>query len=163
MIVTPDRSLFQSLYEQHQRMVLTLCRGFMKGDLELANDLAQDVFVNVWNALPSFRGQASYKTWIYRITINTCLLQLRKDNKRPVVSLNEAVHDREDEATHEPERQLYRAIGQLEEVERLMMMLVLEDLPYPEIAAMMGISENNLRVKIHRARTKLKTFLQHGK
>jgi len=158
----PDSLLFQSLYERHQRMVLTLCRGYMKGDLELANDLAQDVFVNVWNALSSFRGQASHKTWIYRITVNTCLLQLRREKRRSEVSLNESVHDREEERPSQPEQKLYQAIGQLEEVDRIIIMLVLDDLSYPEIAEMVGITENNLRVKIHRARTKLKTFMQYG-
>lgn len=162
MTARPDPSLFQSLYEQHQRMVLTLCRGYVRGDLELARDLAQDVFVNVWKALPSFRGQASYKTWIYRITVNTCLLQLRKEKKRTEESLNEAIHDRGEEPSSEAEQKLYEAIGELEEVDRLVIMLVLEEVPYADIADMMGISENNLRVKIHRARTKLKTLLQHG-
>ena len=163
MIEPPDSSLFQTLYVQHQRMVLTLCRGFMKGDLELANDLTQDVFINVWNALPSFRGQSSYKTWIYRITVNTCLLQLRREKKRSEVSLNEAVHDRADEPTSDAEQKLYQAIGELEEVDRLVIMLVLEEVSYPDIAEMLGISENNLRVKVHRARIKLKERLQNGK
>jgi len=162
MTGSPDQSLFQTLYEQHQRMVMTLCRGFMKGDRELAHDLTHDVFINVWNALPSFRGQASYKTWIYRITVNTCLLQLRKEKKRTEESLNEAIHDRGEEPSSEAEQKLYEAIGELEEVDRLVIMLVLEEVPYTDIAEMMGISENNLRVKIHRARTKLKTRLQHG-
>ncbi len=158
----PDPSLFQTLYEQHQRMVMTLCRGFMKGNRELAHDLTHDVFINVWNALPAFRGQASYKTWIYRITVNTCLLQLRKEKKRTEESLNEAIHDRGEELPSEAEQKLYEAIGELEDVDRLVIMLVLEEVPYADIAEMMGISENNLRVKIHRARTKLKTRLQHG-
>lgn len=162
MTEQPDQLLFQTLYKQHQRMVLTLCRGFMKGNLDLANDLLQDVFINVWSALPSFRGQASYKTWIYRITINTCLLQLRREKRRSEVLLNEMIHDREEEFPSDQEQKLYEAIGALEEVDRLVIMLVLEEVPYPDIAEMLGISENNLRVKIHRARTKLKSRLQNG-
>jgi RNA polymerase sigma-70 factor (ECF subfamily) len=90
------------------------------------------------------------------------LLQLRRNRRRPEVSLSEHAHDRGEEPAPEPEQKLYRAIGQLEEVDRMIIMLVLEDVSYPEIAEMMGISENNLRVKIHRARTKLKTLMQHG-
>lgn len=78
---------FENLHSQYFSMVLHLCRGFMKGDRDLAHDLAQDVFINVWNALPGYRAEASYKTWIYRITVNTCLLQIRKDKNKIKVPL----------------------------------------------------------------------------
>jgi RNA polymerase sigma factor (sigma-70 family) len=155
-------STFQSLHREHYPMVLTLCRGFMKGDSELAADLAQDVFINVWNALPGYRADASYKTWIYRITVNTCLLQIRKDKKKINVPLEAATHVAEsDTGSKQQENQqlLYRAMGKLDEVERLMIMMVLEEVPYEEIASIIGITENNLRVKIHRIKTKLKIYI----
>lgn len=155
-------SVFQTLHREHYPMVLTLCRGFMKGDSALAADLAQDAFINVWNALPGYRAEASYKTWIYRITINTCLLQIRKDKKKINVPLEVADNATESDAGNkqlESEQLLYRAIGKLAEVERLMIMMVLEEVPYEEIASIMGITENNLRVKIHRIKARLKTFI----
>lgn len=156
-------STFQSLHREHYSMVLTLCRGFMKGDSEVADDLAQDVFINVWNALPGYRAEASYKTWIYRITVNTCLLQIRKDKKKVNVPLEIAVHASESDTGSkqlETEQILYRAIGKLDEVDRLMIMMVLDEVEYEEIANIMGITENNLRVKIHRIKTKLKTLIE---
>lgn len=158
-----DQSAFQLLYREHYGMVLTLCRGFMKGDAELADDLAQDVFINVWNALPSYRAEASYKTWIYRITVNTCLLQIRKDKKKTKVPIEAATNTAEPDSEDnqlESEQLLYRAIGKLDKVERLMMMMVLEEMPYEEIAGIMGITENNLRVKIHRIKTKIKSIIE---
>lgn len=154
---------FESLHNQYFSMVLHLCRGFMKGDRELAHDLAQDVFINVWNALPGYRAEASYKTWIYRITVNTCLLQIRKDKNKIKVPLETATHIIETDIatdTQENENILYRAIGQLDEVDRLMIMMVLDEIEYEEIARIMGITENNLRVKIHRIKTKLKTLIE---
>ncbi len=159
------RSSFESLHISYQPMVRQMCMGFMKGDREMADDLAQEVFINVWNALPSFRGESSHKTWIYRITVNTCLQQIRKGKKElkvPIEHATNAVHDASD---HEEERAaaLMKAIGQLEEVDRLIIMMVLDELEYEEIARVMGISENNLRVKIHRIKGRIKTLLQHGK
>ncbi|MCW5910746.1 MAG: sigma-70 family RNA polymerase sigma factor [Cyclobacteriaceae bacterium] len=153
---------FEKIHRQYYSMVLNLCRGFMKGDMDLAHDLAQEVFINVWNALPGYRAEASYKTWIYRITVNTCLLQIRKDKNKIKVSLETAAHATEtDAAAQENEKVLYRAIGQLDEVDRLMMMMVLDEVTYEEIARIMGVTENNLRVKIHRIKTKLKTFIEY--
>lgn len=92
---------FENLHNQYFSMVLHLCRGFMKGDNELAYDPAQDVFINVWNALSGYRAEASYKTRIYRITVNTCLLQIRKDKNKIKVPLETATHIIEtDTATH---------------------------------------------------------------
>lgn len=154
---------FENLHSQYFSMVLHLCRGFMKGDRDLAHDLAQDVFINVWNALPGYRAEASYKTWIYRITVNTCLLQIRKDKNKIKVPLETVAHPIEtDTAAHAQENEniLYRAIGQLDEVDRLMIMMVLDEIEYEEIARIMGITENNLRVKIHRIKTKLKILIE---
>lgn len=154
---------FQNLHAQYFSMVLNLCRGFMKGDRDQAHDLAQDVFINIWNALPGYRAEASYKTWIYRITVNTCLLQIRKDKNKIKVPLETVTVEAEtDSATiaQENESILYRAIGQLEEVDRLMIMMVLDEIEYEEIARIMGVTENNLRVKIHRIKTKLKSLIE---
>lgn len=153
--------VFESLHGSYHAMVLQMCRGFMKGDRDLAADLAQDVFINVWNALPGFRSESSHKTWIYRITVNTCLQYIRKSKGKNKVPLEKAdtVTDNGDNNEERAEG-LMRAIGQLENVDRLIIMMVLDELEYEEIARVMGISENNLRVKIHRIKLRLKTLLQ---
>lgn len=156
-------SIFQTLHREYHSMVCTLCRGFVKGDLDLAADLTQDVFINVWNALPGYRAEASYKTWIYRITVNTCLLQIRKDKKRISVPLETAVLSSKadiQEKQNETDHILYRAIGKLEEIERLIIMMVLEEVKYEEIASILGITENHLRVKIHRIKSRLKKLIE---
>jgi len=65
--------LFETIYHQHEPMVLQMCLGFVKGDNDIANDLLQEVFISVWKNLEKFKGASTYKTWIYRITVNTCL------------------------------------------------------------------------------------------
>ena len=152
---------FDSLYQQYRPMVLQMCRGYMKGDDELAEDLTQEVFINVWNALHKFKGNSSYKTWIYRITVNSCLNYIR--NKKE--SVNIPLDSVDLEKTDDTELQktvftnLYSAIGRLPEIERLIIMMVLDENNYDEIAEVMGISAGNVRVKIHRIKKNLKKYL----
>ncbi|WP_375435958.1 RNA polymerase sigma factor [uncultured Hymenobacter sp.] len=156
---------FIALHAQYYAMVRQLCRGFMKGDAELAQDLAQEVFLNIWEALPTFKGAASPKTWIYRITTNTCLLYLRTSKRQRALPLTTAPYPVSPDAP-EPDAddhaRLYYAIGQLAEVDRVLIMLVLEELAYEEIAHITGISSTHLRVKIHRIKKRMKHLLTHA-
>jgi RNA polymerase sigma-70 factor (ECF subfamily) len=134
----------------------------MKGDKDLAKDLCQEVFINIWNALSSFKGEALHKTWIYRITVNTCLLYLRDNKKKQTASLNEVPYGEEHVTSDNDQNKydnLYRVIGELPQVERLIMMLLLEELDYSEIAQITGLSAIHLRVKIHRIKKKMKGLL----
>lgn len=154
--------LFESLHQQYFAMVKQLCLGYVKGDSFAAEDLTQEVFIRVWNALDSFRKEASYKTWIYRITVNTCLLHIRDNTKRKsTLELDEAYHLAQHAGTREKHySDLYQAIGTLPQLDRLILMLVLEELSYTEIANITGINEIHLRVKIHRIKKKMRQLIQ---
>ena len=92
------------------------------------------------------------------------MLQIRKDKKKVNVfpdAVTQAIESDTEVKQIETEQILYRAIGKLDEVDRLMMMMVLEEVAYEEIAGIMGTTENNLRVKIHRIKTKLKTLIEN--
>ena len=157
-------ALFKSLHQQYFAMVKQICLGYMKGDGYAAQDITQEVFINVWNALDRFRSEATYKTWIYRITVNTCLLYLRGLNKaRAIYELTE-VHDESTLSAETNEendyKALYKAIGELPHLDRLIMMLLLEELSYEEISAITGVSGVHLRVKIHRIKKKMRQSIQ---
>ena len=161
-----DRSIFESLFQQYHPMVLQMCKGFTDRDIDLANDLSQEVFIHIWHAIEKFEGRSSYKTWIYRITVNTCLQYQRKRKKQYDLSITDYENLLETtETTNEIDQnqQLYAAIQGLERVDRLITMMLLEELDYSEIASIMGISESNLRVKIHRIKKKLRKILSHEK
>jgi RNA polymerase sigma factor (sigma-70 family) len=159
-----SKSIFETLYNEHRTMVHQMCMGFMKGDRDMANDLSQEIFINIWNALASFKNESSYKTWIYRITVNTCLQQIRKEKNKKRVSIADEFDIAEKVTnTEEDNLRLYKAVGQLPEVDRLIIMMVLEEVNYDEIAHVIGISETNLRVKIHRIKKRLKELLEYGK
>ena len=159
-----NKDLFETLHHDYHPMVLQLCLGFMKGDRELAKDLSQDVFINTWGALPKFNHASSHKTWIYRITVNTCLKYIRNKKQQNQLSIEDAHSHLAGESSQPPDtshQTLYQAIGQLGEVDRLIMMMLLDELDYGEIAMIIGISEGNLRVKIHRIKKQLKKILEH--
>lgn len=145
-------------------MVLQMCRGYMKGHEELAKDLAQEVFINVWNALPGFKGNSTYKTWIYRITVNSCLNYLRNKKEQANIPIEtiEQNHTDESQPLESEIAKLYSAIGLLPEIDRLIIMMVLNEIDYDEIAQVMGLSSGNLRVRIHRIKKNLKNHLNNA-
>lgn len=146
-------------------MVIQLCMGFVKGDLDLAKDLTQEVFIQVWNNLQSFRQESSPKTWIYRITVNTCLNHLKKqksqDEKLGELLRNQETTEEIEFTETDPSKMLFEAMGKLSEIDRLVTGLLLEEVPQEEIATILGISEGNLRVKIHRIKLRLKKLIHH--
>ena len=162
--MSTDKKLFETLHSDYGGMVFQLCLGYMKGDTDLAKDLSQDVFINIWSALSSFKQASSYKTWIYRITVNTCLKFIRDRKGNYQDSIDEGilfVTDEPDRGQDNKDQLLYKAIGQLREVDRLIIMLVLDELDYTEISSIIGINEGNLRVKIHRIKKDIKKILQN--
>jgi len=161
----PDNEvLFETLHHDYHAMVMQMCMGFMKGDLDLAKDLSQEVFINTWGALSKFNSASSHKTWIYRITVNTCLKYIRDKKDKHLVSIDEGhshIPEETSRYTDTTHQALYRAIGRLEEVDRLIIMMILDELEYAEISNIIGISEVNLRVKIFRIKKNLKKILEN--
>ncbi len=159
--------IFETIYSQHHPMVLQMCLGFVKGYIDTANDLSQEIFISVWNNLDKFRGASSYKTWIYRIAVNTCLQFVKKDKKVRTLSTKELENERdtvESESTKDDTiSNLYSAIGQLRKIDRLIIMMVLENQDYDSIAEVIGINPINVRVKIHRIKKRLEKIMKNYK
>jgi len=157
---------FTKIYQEHYEKVHRLCLGYVNGDTALAKDLAQDVFIKVWEHLDEFQHKSSIGTWIYRITVNTCLLFIRKQ-KKGTFSITEIAEDKQDvlqeETAHQNRlQQMYACIQQLKETERIIILLVLEGLPQKEIADITGHSYENVRVMVYRIKEKLTKCVSHG-
>ncbi len=124
-------------------------------DHELAKDLAQETFITVWEKLPQFKNESGIGTWIFRIAVNKCLRQLETQKR---LSKTELKHDLELPKTETLDAKvefLYKCISELPETDRIIISLELENLKQTEIATIVGISESNVRVKIHRIKEKL--------
>jgi RNA polymerase sigma-70 factor (ECF subfamily) len=132
------------------------------------DDLLQEIAIALWRALPAFRGECSERTFLYRIAHNRCVTHISK--RRDTVSLDDAQIDPEDPnasaeaivADEQKRRRFLRAIRELPEIHREVLVLFLEGLDYGEIAGVVGISENNVGVRLNRARQKLKQLLGEG-
>lgn len=118
-------------------------------------DLYQDVILNLWKSFPNFKKESLLSTWIYRITLNTCISFFRKDKKKPIhveLSIDVKEYCEDDEDIQE----LYNLIGKLGKLDRALILLYLEDRPYKEIGEIMGITPTNVSTKISRIKEKLK-------
>lgn len=153
---------FEDIYKTYWDKIFRLCMGYVN-NAELAQDLAQETFIRIWQQLPTFRNESALGTWIFRIASNNCLRQIEKD--RRFVKGEFPQHLKEEEpSTLEPQIQLlYQCISSLPDMERVIISLDLEGINQAEIAEIVGLSEGNIRVKIHRIKSKLtEKFKQHG-
>jgi len=133
-------------------------------DKDWAKDLTQETFIQVWQNLDKFRNESSVGTWIFRIASNICLRQIERSSKMQKTEVPFQIEDKKEETLSEQIELLYKCINTLEESDRLIISLVLEDLPQKEIATITGISEGNIRVKIHRIKQTLtQKFNEHAK
>lgn len=152
---------FKEIYDQFAPQVFRVCMGYIN-DREQAKDLTQETFVAVWKGLPGFRHESKISTWIFRIATNICLRAVERSKRMVRVGLPADLTIPE-EANDKKLAYLYRCIAELAETERIIISLVLEGLPQAEIAAIVGISHGNVRLKVHRIRETLTTkFKSHG-
>ena len=145
---------FENVYNTYWSKVFRVCMGYVN-DYAMAQDLAQETFITVWQQLPKFRNESSIGTWIFRIASNTCLRQLQKNQR---FQKSELPYDLKAEESISLERQLeflYRCISELPETDRIIISVELEGVKQSEIAKIVGLSEVNIRVKIHRIKANL--------
>lgn len=147
---------FEADYAAYSQKVFRLCLGYV-GNAPEAEDLLQEIFVKVWQKYDQFRGDSQVGTWIYRIAVNTCLYKLRSAKSSKMQPITDNFEDTSENYSEKEQRTqlLHKCIEQLQDSERLIITMVLEEITYPEIAKITDITEANLRVKIHRIKQKL--------
>jgi len=145
---------FEAIYYHYSPQIFRVCMGYVN-DHEQAKDLTQETFISVWKNLSTFRHESKIGTWIFRIATNNCLRAVEISKRVIKVELPYHLPDVSGETEDDKLPFLYKAIGELEETERIIIALVLEDLPQAEIAEIVGLSVGNTRVRIHRIKEKL--------
>ncbi|MFP8893162.1 MULTISPECIES: RNA polymerase sigma factor [Chryseobacterium] len=154
--------VFEEIYELYWQRIFRLCMGYVN-DAELAQDLAQETFIIVWQQLPKFRNESSIGTWIFRIASNNCLRQIEKEKKFSKTGLPMNLEEKKQESIEPQIQMLYQFISELPETDRIIISLELEEVKQAEIAHIVGLSESNIRVKIHRIKEKLtQKFKENG-
>jgi RNA polymerase sigma-70 factor (ECF subfamily) len=157
---TEKENKFLEMIRLHKGLILKVCSLYV-GKREETADLYQEIILNLWRSFEGFRGESKLSTWIYKVSLNTAIMDLRNRKKNPMVSMDGLFEPGETPDYDAPEdfRILHSAIRQLPEIERAIILLWLEELPGAEIARITGFSEGNIRVKVSRIKIKLKDLL----
>ena len=147
---------FETLVAEHKGTIYTVCYMFAKNSGE-ADDLFQEVLINLWKGYSSFEGRSEVATWIWRVSFNTCISAERKIKSRYLAELSIRQNLYEDnDADSKQIRKLYARIRRLKPFDRAIVLLWLENLSYDEIASIVGISVKNVSVRLVRIREELK-------
>lgn len=155
--MNPIEQEFTKVVREHKGTIYTVCYMFSKDEDEVA-DLFQEILINIWKGFENFRGDSSIRTWIWRISFNTCVSYEKRKSRRGStipLSLNINLFDDSDEDTRQI-KMLQKRIRQLGPFDRAIVLLWLDDLSYAEIGEIVGISEKNVSVRLVRIREQLK-------
>jgi RNA polymerase sigma factor (sigma-70 family) len=151
---------FLAEVKQNQGIIYKLV-GLYANDAEEKKDLYQEVLLQAWKSWPSFRNESKFSTWLYRICLNTIFTQKRKqhkvDYKDSLEEISPAIHN--GASQKEDVVRLRLAIRQLAETDRAIISMNLDGYENPEIAEMLGISNNHVAVKLHRIKQQLGNLL----
>ena len=153
---------FELLVRQHKRTIYTVCYMFSHNKAEI-DDLFQEILIRLWNGFDTYKGRSGARTWIYRVALNTAINQDKKERRRiETVPLTVDIDPYEaDNPKTEQVRKLYDLISQLELVDRSLVLLWLEGISYDEIGAIIGITPNNVGVRLLRIKEKLVRMSKH--
>lgn len=146
---------FKTLIERENATISRICFSY-SGSVAEFDDLRQDALINIWRGMNSFRGVSSTKTWIYRVTVNSCLSTIRKQSRHQHESL-EGLYGLidTDDSDKEAIEQLHRAINTLASQDRAVIMMWLDELSYDEISEAMGLNRNTIATRIRRIKEKI--------
>jgi RNA polymerase sigma-70 factor (ECF subfamily) len=151
---------FERIVREHKATIYTVCYMFSDDNATVA-DMFQEVLINIWNGLENFQGRSSAGTWIWRVSLNTCISYEKKLRRRHDTFPLEMGIDLYEENTDESGRQirmLHDRVRRLDIFDRALILLWLEDLTYEEIGAILGISVKNVSVRLVRIKEKLKNM-----
>ena len=157
---------FLAQIEKHKGILFKISKMYMD-NAEDQRDLFQEITYQAWKSFPNFRGESQFSTWVYRIALNTAIIFLKKEKRKLTVNSDEiekfkVINEENNSETEEQLSAMYAAINQLNNIDKALIFYYLENFSGKEIAEEMGITEVNVRVKLNRAKTKLKELLNQN-
>jgi RNA polymerase sigma factor (sigma-70 family) len=159
-----DENIFSNLIEENKDKIYRICCYYISGEEE-RKDLYQEVLLNIWKGFRSFKKEAAFSTWVFRIAVNTALAYLTKKRSIQKRKLQYADFIKTQESKTELSgieeiNILHKGISDLPLLDMIIISLVLEEVSSKEIAKITGLTESNVRVRTHRAKEKLKELLK---
>lgn len=154
---------FVTQLEENQNIVHKICRLYTN-NADAHNDLFQEITIQLWKAFPKFRGDSKFSTWMYRVALNTAITLYRKSKRKVQTQDFEGVSfkisaEEYDDTVEEQLKLMYAAVKDLNDIDKALVFLYLEDKNYREISQTLGITEVNARVKMNRIKEKLRKIL----
>ncbi|TGX82170.1 sigma-70 family RNA polymerase sigma factor [Palleniella muris] len=151
-----NERLFADIVESNKSAIYSVCYMFAKNADE-ADDLFQEILINLWKGMGTFREESKISTWIWRVSFNTCISadRKRKRDKSVRLSMDINLYDTHDEDSRQI-KMLHDRVHRLKPFDRAIVMLWLEGMPYDEIAAVVGITVKNVSVRLVRIKEELK-------
>jgi RNA polymerase sigma-70 factor (ECF subfamily) len=149
--------IFEGWLDQHKGLVFKVVRAYAFTPMD-QDDLFQEITIQIWRSIPTFRRESATTTWIYRIALNTAIKWIRRERKHnQTESLEQVQNVLHDRGIQQDERLawLYEEISKLDEIDRSIALLLLDSFSYKEIASILGITESNVGVKINRIKKHL--------
>ncbi len=162
-----DRDRFVAVIKENQNLIFKICHSYCQNP-EDRKDLQQEIMIQLWSSFKKFDGRVKISTWIYRIALNTAISFYRKESKyrektapmdASIIYLSDIQSDSEQ---HEKLAMLYRFIESLNEMDKALMLLYLDDNSYRVIAEVLGISETNVATKISRIKKILREQINNN-
>jgi len=155
-----DQNEFVNLISKHSGIIHKILYLYVD-DPDDKNDLKQEIMIQAWSAFGRFRGDAAFSTWLYRIALNTVLTFQKKSERSPINKKQSLDFDvaQNTKSDHPKSELLYRAIKTLNDIDKSIITLHLEDYDHKEIAEITGLSKNNITVKLHRIKNHLSKLL----
>ena len=154
--MNPEEKEFALMVKEQKSTIYTVCYMFSK-DQDEVNDLFQEILINLWNGFSSFEGRSNIRTWVYRISLNTCISQDRKKKHRNTIPLSMDIDLFSDQDSDSRQVEMLRQrINQLGPFDRAIILLWLENMSYDEIGQIVGISTKNVSVRLYRIKEQLK-------
>lgn len=156
---------FLEKIEKHKGVIFKISKMYMD-NFDDQKDLFQEITFQVWKAYPTFEGRSEFSTWLYRIALNTAIVFLKSEKKRSFIQNDEVENfkiNQEDYSDVEELnlKKMYEAINRLNAIDKALIFYYLENYTGKQIAEQLGISEGNARVKLNRAKEKLKELINH--
>lgn len=161
-----DKEEFINILNDHRKLIYKVCHSYCQ-EASNRQDLEQEIMLQLWRSIKKFDGRVKLSTWIYKVALNTAITFHRNESKQKdkksgldvsVIALEQCQEDHEEDKI----ALLYQFIGQLNEMDKALMLLFLDNTKQKEIADIIGITETNVATKIARIKKKLKKqFINH--
>lgn len=150
---------FSKRIQESQGIIHKVSRMYCDNE-EHRKDLFQEILIQLWKSYPSFRGEAKFSTWMYRVAINVAIQDLRKTKKKQQLffqtnQFKDTSEEKKSDVQNEKLKLMHSAVAKLNKVEKAIVMLHLDEKSNEEIAEIIGITQNYVRVKMNRIKTKL--------